>query len=34
MVARLCDKYHNNIIVLARLQFAHTNVFRLFVCFI
>ena len=24
MVARLCDKYHN--IVLARLQFAHTNV--------
>ena len=24
MVARLCDKYHN--IVLARLQFAHSNV--------
>ena len=24
MVTRLCDKYHN--IVLARLQFAHTNV--------
>ena len=24
MIARLCDKYHN--IVLVRLQFAHTNV--------
>ena len=41
MVARLCDKYHT--IVLARLQFAHTNVSKvkvnstisvLFVCLI
>ena len=35
MVARQCDKYHN--IVLARLQFAHTNdstISVLFVCLI